>query len=184
MVHDRLRSSPGFASAAWVGPPTASAPHLGRLAYRSETRVDERGRLLLDFRVRDWLGVADPLAFEVVVVPAEAGGLLIVPVEDFAHRWEAITPMTPPLLIELCQRVRPELACLGELGRPLLDVVTVVERLAGDADVDVLAEPAFALDVLAAAGRTPTPRHRPSARLPPSARRRRSGPGRSAGACR
>jgi hypothetical protein len=31
---------------------------------------------------------------------------------------------------ELCQRARPELACLGELGRPLLEVVTVVERRA------------------------------------------------------
>jgi integrase/recombinase XerD len=56
-------------------------------------------------------------------------------------------------LVALCQRVRPELACLGELGRPLLEVVTVVERLAGPAArVEVLAAPAFALDVLTAAG--------------------------------
>jgi hypothetical protein len=56
-------------------------------------------------------------------------------------------------LVELCQRVRPELACLGELGQPLLEVVTVVERLAGPtARVDALAAPALALDVLSAAG--------------------------------
>ena len=66
-------------------------PHLGRLAYRTETPVDGRRRLLLDFRVRSWLGVADTLAFEVVGVPSETGGLLIVPVEDFSRRWEVIT---------------------------------------------------------------------------------------------
>ena len=80
----------GFASAAWVGPPTELAPNLGRLGYRSETRVDERGRLVLDLRVRNWLGVANPLAFEVVVVPAAPAGLLVIPVEDFAHRWEVL----------------------------------------------------------------------------------------------
>lgn len=53
---------------------------------------------------------------------------------------------------ELCQRARPELACLGELGRPLLDVVTVVERRAAGRDRSVLADPVFALDVLTAAG--------------------------------
>ena len=60
--------------------------------------------------------------------------------------------MNQPLLIDLCQQVRPELVCLGELGHRLLDVVTVVERLAGASTVERLAEPAFALDVLAAAG--------------------------------
>jgi hypothetical protein len=55
-------------------------------------------------------------------------------------------------LVELCQRIRPELACLGDLGEPLLDVVTLIERLAGESGVGVLCEPAFALDVLAAAG--------------------------------
>lgn len=53
---------------------------------------------------------------------------------------------------ELCQRARPELACLGELGRPLLDVVTVVERRAAVKEASVLADPVFALDVLTAAG--------------------------------
>ena len=49
----------------------------------------------------------------------------------------------------LCQRVTPELACLGELGRPLLEVVTLLERLAGMSST-ALSEPTFALDVLAA----------------------------------
>ena len=39
--------------------------------------------------------------------------------------------MSTDPLIGLWQRVRPELACLGELGRPLLEVVTLLERLAG-----------------------------------------------------
>lgn len=60
--------------------------------------------------------------------------------------------MSGTSLLELCQRVRPELACLGDLGQPLLEVVTVVERLAGTSDAGVLSEPGFALDVLAAAG--------------------------------
>ena len=54
-------------------------------------------------------------------------------------------------LLEVCQRARPELACLGELGRPLLEIVVVVERLAEGRDVGTLADPGFALDVLTAA---------------------------------
>jgi hypothetical protein len=46
--------------------------------------------------------------------------------------------MSAEPLIELCQRIHPELACLGDLGLPLLDVVTMIERLAGDADVGML----------------------------------------------
>ena len=88
---DTVAVAVGFASAAWVGPPTEPAPTLGRLGYRSETRVDERGRLVLDLRVRNWLGVANPLAFEVVVVPAVPAGLLVIPVEDFAHRWDVLS---------------------------------------------------------------------------------------------
>ena len=60
--------------------------------------------------------------------------------------------MTEVRLTELCQRVRPELACLGELGRPLLDVVGVIERLGVARGITALAEPGFALDVLAADG--------------------------------
>jgi hypothetical protein len=89
--HDRVAVAAGFASAVWIGPPATPPPHLGRLAYRTETPVDRRGRLLLDFRVRSSLGVANTLLFEVVIVPAGVGGLLIVPVEDFSQRWEAIT---------------------------------------------------------------------------------------------
>lgn len=60
--------------------------------------------------------------------------------------------MSNERLSGLCQRVRPELACLGDLGQPLVDVITVVERVAGECDVRLLSEPAFALDVLASAG--------------------------------
>jgi hypothetical protein len=31
------------------------------------------------------------MPFEVVAFPAEAGGILVMPVEDFAHRWEVIS---------------------------------------------------------------------------------------------
>jgi hypothetical protein len=57
-------------------------------------------------------------------------------------------------LIELRQRVRPELACLGDLGRPFLDVVSVIERLGAGRDLGVLADPGFALDPLTTAGPT------------------------------
>lgn len=53
-------------------------------------------------------------------------------------------------LFDLCQRIRPELACLGELGQPLLDVVTVIERLGGTQTITVLSQSGFALDVLTA----------------------------------
>lgn len=53
-------------------------------------------------------------------------------------------------LFDLCQRIRPELGCLGDLGQPLLDVVTVIERLGGTQTVAVLSQPGFALDVLTA----------------------------------
>jgi hypothetical protein len=81
----------GFATAAWLGPRDCSALDLGRLAYRTETSIDARGRVVLDLRVRAWLGVEQPMAFEVVAVPAPEGGLLVVPVEDFARRWEVIS---------------------------------------------------------------------------------------------
>ena len=81
----------GYATAAWIGPRDRSAPDLGRLAYRTETSVDGRGRVVLDLRVRAWLGVEHPISFDVVAVPAAEGGLLVVPVEDFARRWEVIS---------------------------------------------------------------------------------------------
>jgi hypothetical protein len=86
----RLAVVAGFATGAWIGPPATSPPDLGRLTYRTDTSVDRRGRVLVDFRVCRWLAVTDTHAFEVVVVPADPGGLLIVPAEGFARRWEVI----------------------------------------------------------------------------------------------
>ena len=54
--------------------------------------------------------------------------------------------------IDLCQRVRPELACLGELGQALLDMVGVVEQVGATRTTSALGEPSFALDVLTASG--------------------------------
>jgi hypothetical protein len=84
----------GFATACWIGSTETSGPNLGRLGYRGETSVDSRGRLLLDLRVRAWLGVEDPMCFDVIAVTAVTGGLLIVPVEEFARRWEVISTCT------------------------------------------------------------------------------------------
>jgi hypothetical protein len=81
----------GFSTACWIGPPEIRVPDLGRLTYRSRTGVDRRGRMMLDYRVRVWLSVEDANAFEVVAFPAEAGGILVMPVEDFARRWEVIS---------------------------------------------------------------------------------------------
>jgi hypothetical protein len=88
---DALAVVTGFGTAAWLGPRTVAAPNLGRLVYRATTRLDGRGRVVLDARVRNWLAVADPLAFEAVIVPAPSGGVLVVPVDEFARRWEVIT---------------------------------------------------------------------------------------------
>ena len=82
----------GVASAAWLGPLIAASPNLGRRGYRSVSRIAERGRVVLDSRVRSWLGVADAAAFEVVVVRADPLGVLIVPVEDFDGRWQVLSP--------------------------------------------------------------------------------------------
>jgi hypothetical protein len=81
----------GFATACWIGPGGVRAPDLGRLTYRSRTGIDRRGRVMLDYRARTWLAVEDPNRFEVVAFPAEAGGILVMPVEDFARRWEVIS---------------------------------------------------------------------------------------------
>lgn len=81
----------GFASACWLGSPETKAPDLGRLAYRSLTAVDSRGRVVLDRQVRAWLAVADTASFEVAVMPLQPTGVLVVPVEDFARRFEAVT---------------------------------------------------------------------------------------------
>jgi hypothetical protein len=81
----------GFAVACWIGPAGVRAADLGRLTYRSRTGVDRRGRAMLDYRARTWLAVQDPSRFEVVAFPAEAGGILVMPVEDFSRRWEVIS---------------------------------------------------------------------------------------------
>lgn len=79
----------GFALACWLGPDAAAAPALGRLRHRTETHVDSRGRLRLHRRVRTYLDVADPAAFEVVPVPLD-GGVLLVPLENFERRAEEV----------------------------------------------------------------------------------------------
>ena len=56
------------------------------------------------------------------------------------------------MLVELRGRVRPELACLGELGAPLVEALALVEQTGAGRDLSALADPAFALDVLACAG--------------------------------
>jgi hypothetical protein len=84
----------GFATACWLGPPDAKPPDLGRHVYRSTTAVDGRGRVLIDRRSRAWLATADPASFQAIALPlaGDGGGLLVVPVEDYARRIEAVLP--------------------------------------------------------------------------------------------
>ena len=76
----------GFGTVCWVGSPGLVHPDLGRLAYRSQTRVDGRGRLALDRRVRTWLAVADVNAFDAVALSSTlmlvAGVVLVVESRD------------------------------------------------------------------------------------------------------
>ena len=88
---ERLVLGVGFATACWISAPGAAMPELGRLRYTTDIEVDPRGRVVLDRRVRSWLGVEDPMRFDVVTAPSGDGGVLIVPVEDFARRWKAIS---------------------------------------------------------------------------------------------
>lgn len=81
----------GFARAAWIGAPGQRPPAFGSMTYRSEVTVDDRGRLVLDRRARAWLHVDDPAAFDVVVMPVESGGVLLVPTEGFGRRWMEVT---------------------------------------------------------------------------------------------
>jgi hypothetical protein len=81
----------GFGTLAWLGDASLS-PALGSMVYRSEVAVDRRGRVVLDRHARSWLAVADPASFEALVMPAPVGGVLVVPVDDFARRVEAVTP--------------------------------------------------------------------------------------------
>jgi integrase len=52
----------------------------------------------------------------------------------------------------LCERARAELACLGDVGLPLVELLGIVQRVGGGRGNDALGDPGFALDVLAAAG--------------------------------
>lgn len=82
----------GFATAAWLGSPDERVPALGQLTYRCETSVDRRGRVVLDRQARAWFAVADPSSFEAIVMPVSTGGILVVPVEDYARRFGTVTP--------------------------------------------------------------------------------------------
>jgi hypothetical protein len=83
----------GFGTVAWLGGPEMSVPAgLGQMVYRREVTADRRGRLTLDRHARSWLAVADTMAFDALVMAAPAGGLVVVPVEDFARRVKAVTP--------------------------------------------------------------------------------------------
>ena len=81
----------GFGSLVWLGGPDMSAPEgLGRMVYRCEVAVDRRGRVVLDRQTRAWLAVAEPASFEALVMSARTGGVLVVPVESFGRRVEAV----------------------------------------------------------------------------------------------
>lgn len=85
-----VRVVAGFGTVAWLGGPEDTPPGLGAMTYRGEASVDGRGRVVLNRQVRAWLAVADPAAFEAVTMPAPGGGVLVVPVEGFAGRVEAV----------------------------------------------------------------------------------------------
>ena len=83
----------GFATACWLGSPTDPPPPLGRHVYRSFSTVSARSRLRIDHRSRAWLAVTDASFFDAVPIPwTDPLGLLLVPVEDYARRIEAVTP--------------------------------------------------------------------------------------------
>jgi len=86
---DAVACSVGFELACWLGSDPSAAPRLGRLWHQERLAVDGRGRVRLGRRVRAYLAVDDPAAFEVVPVPVD-GGVLLVPVEGFERRWEAV----------------------------------------------------------------------------------------------
>ena len=87
-----LAVAAGFGTVGWIGAVGAEPPDLGRLAWHGRARVDLRDRLMLERRVRVYLAVADVARFNVVLIPIDEGGLLVVPVEGFATRVVAVTP--------------------------------------------------------------------------------------------
>jgi hypothetical protein len=80
----------GFGTACWLGGAEEEPPGLGAMVFRGEARIDGRGRVVLGRQALAWLAVGDPAAFEAVVMPAPAGGLLVVPTEGFAGRTGAV----------------------------------------------------------------------------------------------
>src|SRR5207302_4476630 len=58
----------GLRSACFVGTNAHRAPGLGSLVHRTAAALDRRRRLVLERRVRGFLGVEDPSCFDVVVV--------------------------------------------------------------------------------------------------------------------
>ena len=86
----KLTVAAGFNTAAWLGCADLAAPVLGRLVWRGTTTIDARGRVLLDRRARAYLSVADLAKFDVVVLRPAGGGLLLVPLEGFEARLEAM----------------------------------------------------------------------------------------------
>ena len=58
--------------------------------------------------------------------------------------------MSTTTLAAVCERVRPELASLGDLGAALVATLGVVERAGGGRGADALVDPGFAIDVLTA----------------------------------
>lgn len=91
---DRLRGElsavAGFATTLWVGPADASPPVVGPMPIRGSAHLSSKGRLFVDRRLRLWLDVADVALFDAVVLPADAGGIVIVPRERFFERVEAL----------------------------------------------------------------------------------------------
>ena len=78
-----------FATAAWLGPPGAPPPPLPGLIHRDTAAVDGRGRAVLSRAVRAYLAVAEPEAFDAIVVSC-GNGLLLVPGEDFTRRQQEV----------------------------------------------------------------------------------------------
>lgn len=86
-----VRLVAGLRSACWVGVGDMRPPDLGRLSHHAQATVDGRNRLRLDRHVRGYLGVADALDFEVVLVSMADGGLLLVPVEGIEERLSRVS---------------------------------------------------------------------------------------------
>ena len=91
-----LNVAVGFATAGWIGARGVALPdpRSARLSQCNRRRLTgtcgprSSGPCLARC---GWLGVADPMCFDVVLAPAPNGGLLIVPVDEFARRWQAIS---------------------------------------------------------------------------------------------